>query len=311
MKPAALGPVPSNGNEFAATPFRPTDLENGTRVVRANGFDPYADVYAEWDDATTIAAIEEVLLNFGDVVRLEAREDWPDRLREAKPDIVFNIAEGIGGATRESYVPTFCEFWGVPYTGSDPLTLATCLDKARAKEVLSFHGVPTPDFIVARRPTDLERWMHEPCVVKPLHEGSSKGIRSRSFCTTRAEATAEVDRVITAYTEPAIVERYLPGREFTVAILGDGETARALPIVELDFGTLPSAAPPIYSFEAKWIWDRPESPLDIFKCPADCEPQLQQRIEELALTTFHVLRCRDWARIDVRCDSDGEPHVLE
>ncbi|MDX1428774.1 MAG: ATP-grasp domain-containing protein, partial [Rhodothermales bacterium] len=277
----------------------------------SNGFDAYEDVYAEWDDDATIAAIEEMLLGFGDVVRLEAREGLPTRLRETEPDIVFNIAEGIGGTTRESYVPTFCEFWGIPYTGSDPMALATCLDKARAKEVLSYHGVPTPDFVVARRPEDLDGWAHEPCIVKPLHEGSSKGIMSRSFCNTREEAAAEVHRIVTGYGEPAIVERYLPGREFTVAILGDGATARALPIVELDFGTLPAAAPPIYSFEAKWIWDRPESPLDIFKCPANCELRLQQRIEEITLRAFHVLRCRDWARIDVRCDSDGEPHVLE
>ncbi len=277
----------------------------------ANGAGRYPDTYAEWDDPTTVAAIEAALSEFGEVIRLEVNRDFPAALLAAKPDIVFNIAEALGGAFRESYVPTFCEFWGIPYTGSDPLALATCLDKARAKEVLLYHGIPTPEFTVAEAPQDIDGWPHEPCVVKPLHEGSSKGVTRRSLCRTRADARAEVGRIIRTYGEPAIVERYLSGREFTVAILGDGAGARALPLVELDFGALPPEAPPIYGYEAKWIWDRPERPLDIFKCPAECDPALERAIEDIALSAFRALRCRDWARIDIRCDERGLPYVLE
>ena len=96
-----------------------------------------------------------------------------------------------------------------------------------------------------------------------------------------------------------------------MAILGNDGDGRVLPIIELDFGSFPEGAQPIYGFEAKWIWDRPEAPLDVFTCPASCTPELQRRIEQLAMAAFRTLRCRDWARIDVRCDGDDNPHILE
>ena len=310
MKPADGIPLSLHGNgDSPSSSLLSTDrledpaLTNGPRVLR--------DAYVEWDDPDTIAAIESELSSFGEVVRLEANEDFPAALANARPDVVFNVAEGIGGACRESFVPTFCEFWNIPYTGSDPLALATCLDKARTKEVLSHHGIPTPEFVVAADVEDLDRIPDLPCVVKPLHEGSSKGITRNSLCTTEAEVGAEVRRITSDYGEPAIVERYLDGREFTVAMLGAGSDVRTLPIVELDFKTLPPGAPAIYGYEAKWIWDRPEQPLDIFQCPADCDPELQRRIDELCLAAFRALKCRDWGRIDVRCDQEGTPHILE
>ncbi|UCF21682.1 MAG: ATP-grasp domain-containing protein [Gemmatimonadota bacterium] len=276
---------------------------NGRRVLE--------DTYAEWDDEETIAAIEAALSRAGEVIRLEADQDFPSKLRAAQPDIVFNFAEGMGGLSRESHVPAFCEFWGIPYTGSDPITLGICLDKARTKETLSHHGIPTPEFQVVECPDDVRRSLPLPVIVKPLHEGSSKGITQRSFCATWSDVEAEVARVVDRYDEPAIVERFLGGREFTVALLGNDGDGRALPIVELDFATLPRDAHPIYGFEAKWVWDVPERPLDIFHCPARCTPELQHRIEEIAMAAFRKLRCRDWARIDIRCDERGDPQVIE
>jgi D-alanine-D-alanine ligase len=268
-------------------------------------------MYAEWDDESTIQAIEDALSLAGDVVRLEADEDFPVKLKEARPDIVFNFAEGMGGPARESYVPAFCEFWGIPYTGSDPLALGICLDKARTKETLTHHGIPTPEFQVVESPDELVPSLELPVIVKPLHEGSSKGITQRSFCTTWSEAAEEVARLVDRYDEPAIIERYIGGREFTAAVLGNDGDGRVLPIVELDFETLPEGTHKIYGFEAKWIWDRPEKPLDIFHCPARCSKELEHRIEEIAMAAYKSLRCRDWARIDIRCDADGTPHILE
>lgn len=279
--------------------------------VSGNGAGGFADAYAEWDDESTITAIETALRQAGEVVRLEANSDFPRRLQAERPDIVFNFAEGWGGSSRESHVPTFCEFWGIPYTGSDPLTLGICLDKARTKEVLTYHGIPTPGFRVVRSTSDLPGSIELPVVVKPLHEGSSKGIFRHSLCHSWAEVAREVARIAERYKEPTIVERFLGGREFTVGVLGNDGDGRALPVVEVDLDTLPAGAPPIYGYEAKWIWDRPDKPLDIFRCPARGEPSLLRRIEELALDTFNVLRCRDWARIDIRCDENGTPHVLE
>ena len=113
------------------------------------------DEFAEWDSPTTIAAVESALSHLGKVIRLEANEDFPERLRVARPDIVFNIAEGFYGVNREAHVPAICEFFGIPYSGSDPFTLSLCLDKARTKETLTFHGIPTPKFSVVEKIEDL------------------------------------------------------------------------------------------------------------------------------------------------------------
>ena len=272
------------------------------------------DEFAEWDSPTTIAAVESALSHLGKVVRLEANDDFPERLRQLRPDIVFNIAEGFNGVNREAHVPAICEFFGIPYSGSDPFTLSLCLDKARAKETLTFHGIPTPRFAVVERMEDLEaaaRMLPLPLFVKPLHEGSSKGITDGNLCWDRSQLLRQTRFLLENYEQPVLVEEYLPGKEFTCAVLGNGGEATVLPIVAMNFEALPPGALPIYSFEAKFVWDRPENPLDIFQCPARITRELQASIEQVTLEAFRVLGCRDWARIDVRLDAAGRPNVLE
>ena len=290
---------------------KPDETASPTQTS-GNGSDPAdADLYAEWDDEVTIAALEAALAGAGEVIRLDATEDFPFRLREAKPDIVFNVAEGLWGPNREAHVPALCEFWGVPYTGSDPLTLAICLDKGRTKEILAYHGIATADFTVVPPGGALSKIPSLPVFVKPVHEGSSKGITQASLCRTRAEVGRAVGQVWRQYHQPALIERWLPGREFTCALLGNGAATRVLPVVEVDFAALPRGAAPMYSYEAKWIWDVPERPLQIFQCPAPLSRGLARQIEQTVLAAYRVLRCRDWARIDVRCDARGVPHILE
>jgi D-alanine-D-alanine ligase len=272
------------------------------------------DEFAEWDSPTTIAAVESALSRLGVVVRLEAREDFPERLRQTRPDIVFNIAEGFHGVNREAHVPAICEFYGIPYSGSDPFTLSLCLDKARTKETLTFHGIPTPRFAVVRKIEDLKAVAGKfpfPLFVKPLHEGSSKGITDSNLCFDRSHLFRQTEFLLESYKQPVIIEEYLPGKEFTCAVLGNGADATVLPIVGMNFETLPKGALPIYSFDAKFVWDRPESPLDIFQCPARITRELQASVERVTLDAFRVLGCRDWARIDVRLDASGVPNVLE
>ncbi|HEX3534262.1 MAG TPA: hypothetical protein VHT23_08570 [Gemmatimonadaceae bacterium] len=272
------------------------------------------DKFAEWDSPTTIAAVESALSKLGKVVRLEANEDFPERLRQAKPDIVFNIAEGFYGVNREAHVPAICEFYGIPYSGSDPFTLSLSLDKARTKETLAFHGIPTPRFAVVRELEELRAVSEKlslPLFVKPLHEGSSKGITDSNLCHDAKQLFAQTKFLLENYDQPVLVEEYLPGQEFTCAVLGNGDEATVLPIVAMNFETLPDGAVPIYSFDAKFVWDRPENPLDIFQCPARITSALQASIERVTLDAYRVLGCRDWARIDVRLDSAGVPNVLE
>jgi D-alanine-D-alanine ligase len=273
-----------------------------------------SDEFAEWDSRETIDAVASALSALGQVIPLEADDDFPERLRDAQPDIVFNIAEGRHGVNRESHVPAICEFYGIPYSGSDPLTLSLCLDKARAKETLTHHGIPTAPFSVVREIADTPRALKAltlPLFVKPLHEGSSKGITERNFCRTAAELASQVAFLLETYEQPVLVEEYLPGAEFTCAVLGNGKTSRVLPIVGMNFASLPDGALPIYGFEAKWLWDRPENPLQMFDCPARIKPALARAIERVTLEAYRVLGCRDWSRIDVRLDTAGEPNVVE
>ena len=274
---------------------------------------PIDDRFAEWDDPSTIAAVDAALAGAGDVIRLEADESFPARLRETRPDIVFNIAEGLHGPNREAHIPAICEFFDVPYTGSDPLTLCLSLDKRRAKEVWAAAGVPTPDGVVVSGPADRNHALSVtvPAMVKPLFEGSSKGIPEAALCASADDVLARVDAVLAEYRQPALVEEFLPGREFTVAVVGNGAAARALPIVEIRFDALPAGSKPIYGYEAKWIWDTPAQPLQIFRCPAELDSALQEEITRTALGAFRALGCRDWGRVDLRLDAAGRPRVLE
>ena len=270
------------------------------------------DRYAEWDTHETIQAVKNALAEIHDVTMIEADEHAYERLRTSKPDIVFNIAEGLNGVSREAQVPAMLELLRIPYSGSDPLTLATCLDKSRAKEILSYYGVATPKFIVVSDFSNLHELAFPlPAMVKPLHEGSSKGIYNSSVARSKQDLTREITKILQSYEQPALVEEYLEGREFTVAMLGNGEKLLVLPIVEIKFDSLPTGVNPIYSYEAKWIWDRSDAPLDIFQCPAQLPPSLQTQIEDLCRKAYTILRCRDWCRIDVRLDAKGDPHIIE
>jgi D-alanine-D-alanine ligase len=288
------------------------------------------DRYAEWDTPETIDAVARALSAFGAVVRLEATADFPERLRAERPDIVFNIAEGLSGVNRESHVPAICEFFGIPYSGSDPLTLSTCLHKGRTKEVLAFNGVPTARFALVESLRDLEVLLDGrqeemlplsasarrlpdafPLFVKPVHEGSSKGVTVRNLVHSRDEMVTRVTELLDAYDQPVLVEDYLPGAEFTCAVLGNGADTRVLPIVGMNFDELPAGVAPIYGFEAKWIWDTPDRPLHIFDCPARIPDLLRRAIEDVTLRAYRTLGCRDWARVDVRLDAAGAPNVVE
>jgi D-alanine-D-alanine ligase len=273
--------------------------------------EPPPDLFAECDSDETIQAVRDALQTRFDVVPIESDENAFIRLREERPDLVFNIAERLFGPNRESHIPTLCEILDIPYTGSDPMTLSLCLDKSRAKEILTFYRIPNPEFWIIEPDASIPRAIKYPAIVKPLHEGSSKGIRDDSVVDTREELTARIRDVFAFYKEPVIVERFLSGREFTVGVVGNHPHLEILPVVEIDHSLLPKGARPIYSYEAKWIWDTPQNPLEIFKCPARISPQLRRKIESVVARTCHVLRVRDWCRIDIRLDEAEEPNILE
>jgi D-alanine-D-alanine ligase len=284
--------------------------------IRKSALAQADDAYAEWDSPETIAAVENALAGLGEVIRLEASSDFPQRLRETRPDIVFNMAEGLTGQNREAHVPAICEFFGIPYSGSDPFALSLCLNKARTKQMLQFYDIPTAPFALVESLAEAKmvkrtRSLRYPLFAKPVQEGSSKGITERNYIREEGELLPCVAELLEVYEQPVLIEEFLPGAEFTCGVIGNGREAKVLPIVGIRFDALPEGALPIYGFEAKWIWDRPEQPLKMFECPADISESLRASIEQVTLRAYSALGCRDWSRIDVRIDAQGAPNIVE
>jgi len=249
---------------------------------------------------------------FHDVTLIEADDNAFEKFKKLRPDLVFNVAECANGISREAQIPAMLDMLQIPYTGSDPLTLATCLDKARTKEVLSHYKIPTAKFLLVETISDLKNFdLRFPVIVKPVAEGSGKGIFNSSLLYSLDKLKENLTNNLQSYNQPFLVEEFLPGREFTVAIIGNGEDAEVLPIVEINLSELPKELAPIYSYEAKWIVDTRDNPLNIFSCPAHIDASLEEKIKAISLNTYKVLRCRDWSRIDIRLDANGEPNIIE
>ena len=270
------------------------------------------DTYAEWDTWETINAVKDAISHYNNVTLIEADEEAYNKFRQVKPDIVFNIAEGAFGVSREAQIPAMLDMLQIPYTGSDALTLAICLDKARTKEILSYYKVPTAKFFVADKIEVAEN--HDlgfPMIVKPISEGSGKGIYASSFVHSKDELKREIKRITSEYNQSALIEEFLPGREFTVAILGNNGDTKVLPAIEMRYDKYPEGIAPLYSYEAKWILDTKENEFDVFDCPANITRELEQKINKVCTDTYRVLKCRDWSRIDLRLDKNGEPNIIE
>jgi D-alanine-D-alanine ligase len=218
-------------------------------------------------------------------------------------DLVFSIAEGLSGRSREAQVPALCELFDQPYVFSDPLTMAACLDKAVAKRLVAEAGVPTPSFMVARADAnELHGWNQYPAFIKPIAEGTGKGCEAASLVQTSQELAAAAAKLLARYRQPVLVETYLPGREFTVGIVGNGEEARVIGVCEIVLK--PQADANIYSLRNKELCEE----LVTYARADDAEAVLSG---ERALAAYRALECCDAARIDFRSDASGEPHFLE
>lgn len=269
----------------------------------AAGFTP--EQVMELDEESTIAGLEDALIENGHRVervgrgvelarRLAAGERW---------DLIFNVAEGVRGRSREAQVPAVCEMFDQPYTFSDPLTCAVTLDKPLAKRVVRDHGLPTAPFAVVERLEDVERiGLAPPLFVKPAAEGSSKGVTAQSRVSSREELRAACEDLLSRFEQPVLVESYLPGREVTVGVLGNDGDARVLAVMEVVFK---EGSDGDYTAQNKAEYEK----LVEYRL-LDGEP-LGQRAREVALGTYRALACRDVARIDLRCDASGEPCFLE
>jgi D-alanine-D-alanine ligase len=256
------------------------------------------------------------------VIRLEANEDFPAKLRASHADIVFNIAEGMHGDCRESQVPAICEFYGIPYSGSGILTLAMCLNKALTNQVLSCHGVLVPPYqVFYTRDEELRLGDEFPLIVKLLHEGSSMGLSKASIVEDEIALRDQVDFVISTYHQPVLVQKFVIGREFTVGVLGN-QDPYTLPITEVSFND-PFGIVTFYPDEEvlpmvksacgeQFIQELKDNYIPKKTiCPAEIDLELAGRINRTVLKAFKAMQCRDWCRIDLRLGSSDHIYVLE
>jgi D-alanine--D-alanine ligase len=287
---------------------RPRGRRTGLRVglafnmkrIESEGGD---DREAEYDAPETIQAIAQAIESHGHVtVPLEATPDFPRALMSSNVDVVFNVAEGMVGRSREGQVPSLCELLGVPYTGSDSATLSICLDKGLTKRLLS--DVDTPAFQVLVTGREKLRALRYPVIVKPNQEGTSKGITKKSVCDDEARVREIARELVERYGQPALVEEYIAGRELTVGLLGE-RRPRVLPPMEVVF--LTQADRPVYDYECKQHWKHHVT----YECPASLTRDELRAVERACRTTFMALGCRDVARVDLRLTADGRVYVLE
>ena len=286
-------------------PLRVGFTFNVKRVKPA--LDGTRDEEAEYDSPKTIQAVREAIAAAGhEVIDLEATADLPSLIETMKPDLVFNMAEGIKGRNRESQVPALLELLDIPYSGSDPAALNIALDKALAKKIVRQHGILTPNFFTMttgkeRLPKDLRF----PLIVKPVAEGSSKGVHTTSVVENEEGLRAAAQAMIAKYDQPALVEDYIGGREFTVGMLGE-RRPKVLPLMEVVFLDA-SETRPVYSFEFK----QDSSSKIRYDVPAALEPTQLRGLERAARECFIALGCRDVARVDFRMDEQGKIYFLE
>jgi len=236
-----------------------------------------------------------------------------DYLRGQKPDLIFNIVECVENESlQEMNVAGLYELMKIPYTGAGPLALGTALIKPRVKEILNSHGILTPGYQVFRV-TDrlvLKEGMNYPLIVKPSHEDGSVGISNASIVNSINELRKRIRFIHHEFDQPALVEEYIEGRELNVAILGS-KRPQVLPISEIDFSGLPAGAHKIVSYEAKWMHGTAAYEGTKGVCPAKLTAAQETEIKRTALECFHLIGCRDYARVDFRLTPDGRAYVLE
>ncbi|HEV2560993.1 MAG TPA: hypothetical protein VGT78_02525 [Rhizomicrobium sp.] len=260
---------------------------------------------AEFDSEITIDAICSALsgLGFGPVRIGNVKKLTEALARGERWDGVFNFCEGLKGVSREAQVPALLEAYDIPYVFSDPLTSALTLDKAMTKRVVRDCGVPTVDFAVIEKIEDARKVnLPFPLFLKPVAEGSGKGINAKSKVDDRAALESVAAELLARFKQPVLVETFLAGREFTVAITGTGADAEVLGVSEIK--QIENYVGHGYGFENKEDWEDKVSIVLADEVSA-------KAAGDVALAAWRSLRCRDGGRVDIRNDANGKPHFIE
>lgn len=263
---------------------------------------------AEFDHVDTIDGIDGALTELGHTTdRIGHARNLIERLAAGdRWDLVFNICEGQHGLGREAQVPAILDVYEIPYTFSDPAALCTSLDKALTKTVIRAVGIPTPDWHVVREPADVGNCqLPFPLIAKPIAEGTGKGIDGASKIIDQESLRQVCDRLLTQYEQPVLVEQFLPGREFTVGVVGTGAEAEIIGTLEILLREV--AEPGVYSYVNK---EQSDNLCDILLVRAT-EIEAVAAAERISLAAWRAIGGRDAGRIDVRCDPNGQPQLIE
>ncbi len=282
------------------------------------------DAFADFDHIETIDSIRAALETDGhQTCFIQADENLPFALKEEQPDICFNIAEGLGGDAREAQVPALLEMFGIPYTGSRVLTNGISLDKTLTKRIWRDRRLPVApfqEFTIGDEPLRPE--LKFPLFVKPAREGTGMGVDTKAIVKNEKELRERAMYIINTYQQPALVETFLPGREFTVGIMGrvdaklysrhpewyEKDGFHRFPVLELDSSR--SVTPNVYS-QASKAKDVGEEGAPDYVCPADIDPELDRKLKHFALRAHQLLYALDISRTDIRLDEEGNPRLLE
>jgi D-alanine-D-alanine ligase len=265
------------------------------------------DKYAEFDSDKTINEIYVALKSGGhEVIKIGHIKNLLTRLNNGERwDIVFNIAEGVCGRNRESQVPSILEVFDIPYMGSDALTMGLTLDKALAKTVLKYNNLSTPDFIEVSGISDLKKFnLKYPVIVKPSEEGTSKGIEQDAIAHDFKHVKERACWILENYKQPALVEEFIIGQEFTVALIGN-DPPEALPPVQISIKGNTDLGEDFYTHE------RVENDDIRYICKEISDKKLEKSIISLAINAYKVLGCKDVGRMDIRVDKSLKPYFLE
>jgi D-alanine-D-alanine ligase len=268
------------------------------------GFSP-EDVL-EFDSEETVAGLEAAMAGLGhSTERIGRGRELARRFVEGERwKLLFNICEGVWGRSREAQVPALCELFDQPYTFADPLTCAITLDKAVAKRIVRDHGLATAPFSVVSSPDEaVSVQLPAPFFLKPVAEGSSKGVTGRSLVRERRDLASACRTLLGQFRQPVLVEAFLPGREVTVGIVGHDSTARVFGVMEVSF-TDRAETLAYTALNKEEYQDRVAYRL------VSGEP-LAEQAHDVALAVFRALGCRDAARVDLRCDATGRLNFLE
>lgn len=273
------------------------------------------DYFSEFDSEETVNAIISALkvkghsvepIDVGECSRLISF------FRKNRVDMVFNIAEGKCGRFRESEVPAILDYFNIPYTGSNTLSLAIALNKALTKKILRAENIPTPAFqVFVKGDEELNGDLKFPLIIKPNCEGSAKGINKSNVVNTKEELFRKVKEIIRLYRQEVLVEEFIHGKELTVGILENGKTT-VLPILEIDFSSCKNSGEFFYSWKMKeYQGDVKMGLVPTFYCPARLDKEIEAAVKEVVLKTHRAVGCLDISRTDIRLGEDNTPYVLE